>query len=255
MLWWKRIFVVGILGLLCVSDGRAQGIDGFFLEGNELYRQGEFEAAIAEYKKILEAGYESWAVYYNLGNAYYRIGEIGRAILNYERARRLNPKNDDVQFNLELAQFATVDQIQEIPPFFLSVWWSRFAHLFDLETLGVLAVMVYVLFVGMVILKVLLRQLKAKRAFAVGLWSAAVVLLILGGAFAYRVYENETVVEAVLLVDRVDVKSAPDDDSTNLFSLHEGVKMQLQEKAGTWLKIRLADGKIGWLRAETVERI
>ena len=53
--------------------------------------------------KVIGRGYESWELYYNLGNAFYKNRQIGPAILNYEKARKLAPNNEDVLFNLELA--------------------------------------------------------------------------------------------------------------------------------------------------------
>jgi len=40
-----------------------------------------------------------------------------------------------------------------------------------------------------------------------------------------------------------------------MFILHEGVKVRLQERSGDWQRLKLADGKVGWLEATAVEKI
>ena len=52
---------------------------------------------------------------------------------------------------------------------------------------------------------------------------------------------------AILFTPSAPVKSAPDERSTDLFVVHEGVRVDLLDSVGAWRKIRLADGKIGWL--------
>ena len=55
-----------------------------FDEGNRLYQEGDFAAAAASYAAVIEGGFESAEVYYNLGNARFRLGETGPAVLNRE---------------------------------------------------------------------------------------------------------------------------------------------------------------------------
>ena len=64
----------------------------FYQEGNRLYQEGEFEGALASYLRLVEAGFESGAVYYNIGNAFFKLGELAQSILYYERARRPTPR-------------------------------------------------------------------------------------------------------------------------------------------------------------------
>jgi SH3-like domain-containing protein len=53
----------------------------------------------------------------------------------------------------------------------------------------------------------------------------------------------------------VTVKSSPSEKGTNLFVIHEGLKVKITDKLGDWLEVRLADGNKGWLLTESVERI
>ena len=57
------------------------------------------------------------------------------------------------------------------------------------------------------------------------------------------------------MTDKVDVKSAPNEAGTDVFTLHEGVKVRIDDQSLEWVKIRLADGKVGWLKSTHIVKI
>jgi len=110
------IFSIIIIVSLFVSKAvLADHNQHVFEQANELYQQEKFEDAIVKYLEIINNGYESWQLYFNIGNTYYRTGQFGKAILYFERAYRLNPKNEDIVFNLNLANTKVVDNIKTPP--------------------------------------------------------------------------------------------------------------------------------------------
>ena len=60
---------------------------------------------------------------------------------------------------------------------------------------------------------------------------------------------------AVIVSPMVVVKSSPDENSSDIFILHEGTKVKVREELGQWLEIRIADGKQGWLPKNALEVI
>ena len=92
----------------------AQSSRELFNEANDLYAKKNYEEAAKKYEAIVANGFESSALYYNLGNAYFKIKNIPSAILYYEKAALLDPSNDDIVFNLELARTYTIDKISEM---------------------------------------------------------------------------------------------------------------------------------------------
>jgi len=78
----------------------AQGPDELFLQANKQYEAGSYSSAINSYEDLLSKGLRSAQLFYNLGNAYFKAGKPGPAILNYERARVLDPRDEDMKFNL-----------------------------------------------------------------------------------------------------------------------------------------------------------
>jgi len=91
-----------------------------FKEANEYYAKKDYSAAIEKYEQLINQGNISANIYYNLANAYYRNNNIGKAILNYKRAKKLDPSDYDINFNLQLAQLKIVDKIT------MSVWVKPF---------------------------------------------------------------------------------------------------------------------------------
>jgi len=51
------------------------------------------------------------------------------------------------------------------------------------------------------------------------------------------------------------VKQAPDLQSSDAFIIHEGVKFSCEDRVGNWTKIKLIDGKIGWVEDSAFRKI
>lgn len=61
--------------------------------------------------------------------------------------------------------------------------------------------------------------------------------------------------EAVVMAATVECKSSPSEDSSTLFVVHEGLKVDVSDQIGEWYEIRLPDGTKGWLETKVVEII
>ena len=110
----KRIYIILML-LLSGVVTYATDVKTLAEEATKMYQEGDYQKAIDLYNEMLSDDMESATVYYNLGNCYYKQGEIAKAILNYERALLLHPGDNDIKYNLTMAQKATVDNIKVLP--------------------------------------------------------------------------------------------------------------------------------------------
>ena len=70
-----------------------------------------------------------------------------------------------------------------------------------------------------------------------------------------KINRDETVKTGIIVEQVVTVKSSPEPNSTDAFVIHEGLKVNLEDKLDTWVKIRLADGKVGWIENNLVKQI
>ncbi len=226
-----------------------------FNEGNQAYQAGNYLQAVEKYQAAVNLGYESPELYYNLGNAYYKTGHLGKSILNYERAKKLFPNAPDVNFNLDLAQLRVVDKIIIPEPFFLLKVWNTIKFMFSLQTLAVIGLFLYILFIGIIIVRMLAKRMYLQNFSKYAFVPVFVFFLIFASLFFIRLNHEHKNKEAIVVVEKVQVKSSPSLDATDVFSLHEGAKVKISEQSGSFQRIELPDGKVGWLTMESIERI
>ena len=225
-------------------------------EADSAYAHEDFAAATRMYQALLAANGGSAQLFFNLGNAYYRQDSIARAILCYERARLLDPSDDDVRFNLEMARSKTVDRVMPgSEMFFVSVFRSIVLSL-SLATWTWLAVVAFVLMLLSVAGYLFLPTLGGKKT---GFTMAIVALLVcvFANLAAYQqLHQMENRTSAVIMSPSVVVKSTPSTSGTDLFILHEGTRVDIEDNTmNEWMEIRMNDGKEGWIHKSDAEVI
>jgi len=247
---------VATVTLVSGAVSRLQAQEEIFEQGNQLYLEGDYAGAIEAYQAVLDAGFESVALHYNLGNAHFKTGELGLSILAWERARALAPNDPDVLANLELALSQTADAIEPLPRFWLisaASWW---VGLLPRGALIALVTAAWLIVGAGVAARVLARRDEVR---SVGKWAAfggAVVVLVFGTNLFVRELGIGTAERGVILADAVPVRSAPaDQDDLTLFEIHEGTRVRIEQRAGDWTEVVLDDGKVGWVPVDVMETI
>ena len=215
----------------------------------------EITTAISLYETILSSGKQSGKLYYNLANAYFKERKIGRAILNYNRALKLNPGNEDIRYNLQVAEKMTKDHIDAVPEFFVKTWLSNLRNLLSSTTWTVLSLVFLATMLGSALFYLLSRRLVRRK---IGFYGTATAFLLLVLTLCFAAIDRREAIDrtsAVVLRDAVAVKSSPDQNSTDLFILHEGTKVEISDRLNGWCEITIADGKKGWMECSTFETI
>lgn len=224
-------------------------------KANKAYSTGSYSIAADLYQKVAEAGYSAPALYYNLGNAYFKMNEYPRAILWYERAKRLDPGNEDISYNLNVANTKISDKIEPLPELFYKRWFNDFVQIFSVDTWALMCVCLFITGLLGLVLYIASRVLILRKA---GFWFAQgmFVLFCFTLLFAWHGYSvTKSKREAIVFTPTITVKSSPDDKSTDLFVLHEGTKVLLLDDIGGWYEIRIANGSVGWLPMNSLEKI
>ncbi|MEC7864057.1 MAG: tetratricopeptide repeat protein [Bacteroidota bacterium] len=234
----KPIFILSTL--ICLQTfGKAT----LFTQGNTEYANENYSVAISIYDSIISMGLESTALYYNLGNCYYKTQDWANAIWHYEKSLKLNPNNEDASYNLELAQLQIIDQIKSIPQLFYKKWWKNLVHLFTTKTWQMLAILCIWI---VLIIQLLNRFTNYKKKYLPAFFNTLALILL---CITYSSYEeNHSKTEAIIFASSVVVNSAPTENSTNLFSLHSGTKVELIDQIGNWINITLTNGNSGWIK-------
>ena len=247
LIWFIVLFVW--------SAGMVSASDSAYHEAGVLYQEGEFEAALQTYREIIQSGYEAPDLYYNLGNAAFRSNSIGYAILYYEKALKLDPSHEDAAHNLEYVSRYCVDAFDEVPQFFLRSWVSAWIHLFPEQTWSILALVSFLLILTSLLFYLFSKRLALKKT---GFFIALTGLILFGLTLSASLSQHHSIIHpehGVVLAPSVVVRSTPSDTGTELFILHEGTRIRVNEEVTGWFNIRIVDGREGWLRAADFERI
>jgi len=251
----RNILAIFVILAISLSANANFSPDSTLQRANTEYTEGNFEQAAELYKLLVDSGYTSAELYYNLGNAYFKQGQIPHAILSYERAFLLNPSDEDIEFNLEYARTFTVDRIEVLPQFFLTKWYQSVRGLLGSNGWA----WVSVGFVALLLVTALFFWFSYKPwvkrvAFILGLF----FVLCLSLSIIFSLQEKSRMElrnKAIVFESVVTVKSSPGASSKDIFILHAGTKVQITKAIGEWVEIRIADGNKGWINSSAIELI
>jgi len=247
--------IISILAT-CFMVAESRDLQDLLQTGNLYYLDGKYEMAVQSYQSIIDSGYASAELYYNLGNAYYKSHDITMALVNYERARILNPNDPEINHNLEIAREFVVDRIEVLPEFFLRRAYVDFVKIFDADIWALVSVITFGLALGLFLAYFFLNQLFIRK---MSFWTGILFILFSASTFLFALQQNNLVTkhhQAIILTPSVTIKSSPDDDSgTDLFLLHEGTKVTISDELGDWREVILSDGNSGWLKETDLIRL
>jgi tetratricopeptide (TPR) repeat protein len=245
------LFVFVLIGFI----SKGADLKSLMDQANKAYVAQDFAKAQELYEQILGTGNESAILYFNLGNTFFKQGDNLKAILNFERAKRLAPRNKDIDFNLKIANQFVVDNIEQLPKPFFARWWNSVSGLFSADGWAVWSSVAFILFLILLGSYFFSRSLQIRKlAFSAAVLAA--VFVIFSFALAARqsgIAGDRT--SALILCPRVNVKSAPSVTGTDLFMIHEGLKVRITDKLEKWREIELSDGNKGWVSDSCLVRI
>lgn len=222
-----------------------------FLDGIQAYKDGQFDKAIGCFERVIGSGVNNPKLFYNLGNAYLRNNDPGHALLWYERAMRLIPDDPDLKFNYGYALSLTKDEKEDrdFPLFRILFFWK---YLLSQTLTQQIALALNLLFWLTLIVRMLLKKKKIINPFAYTLLIAGLIFTL---TVFYNEYEMMYLRYAIILPEKVSVRSGLADDSTELFVLHAGTKVYIGKEQGDFFRIQYSEGKIGWIKRSDAEII
>ena len=255
----NRRFILCLLSLLlsslfnlCIAGSDALKI---YHEANIAYQKLDYETSIRLFEQLIKNKSVSEEVFFNLGNSYFKAGNFAKAILNYERAKKLNPDDEDINFNLKIASLKVIDKIESVPEIFYKKWINQFSLFFPPDTFtAILIILVWLLFASATFY-VFVHTVSGKK-FAFFLLIIFLFLTCISGVMAYKSHEIAHIDrQSIIMSASVYVKSSPDEKGNDLFILHEGTKVDLLDELNSWKKIRIANGSVGWIKSDEMEII
>ena len=137
----------------------------------------------------------------------------------------------------------------------LKTWWKNLRNMFPVDTwakIGIGAFILVLIFAGVFLIS---QSVVARK---VSFWLGFLVLLIsiMSLFFSYREYHNYVHnTEAVIFTPTVTVKSSPNENSVDLFVIHEGTKVDIMDNVEGWSEIKIANGSVGWVKSNVYKTI
>lgn len=248
----NKIFYLIVLFTVSIQ-GFTQTSNELFDDANSLYKNSKYQEAITVYKKIIASNVISSELYYNLGNCYYKLNKVAPSIYNYEKALKLDPSNSDARNNLVFARRLTLDRIDNLPKSLLQKFNTNYISKISYNQWGVIAILFSFITVILFLLYYFYHTSSKKRLFfATSVLSFILLIVTLSISF-HQYNKKKSTVEAVVFNIEVSVKNEPTKDADEAFIIHEGTKIFVLDKVDDWIKIRLSDGKIGWLKTNSIK--
>lgn len=248
----KALQIAFILLFIFTSfHSHAQHAASLFQSANTYYQNKQYDEAALLYHQVLKKDRNNVNAHFNLGNTYFHLKRYPEAVLHYEKARKLEPDNKYVLHNIQLTNNKLFSEIELGKEFFVtksvknfvqsksSSSWS-IALLLMLWT-GVLALCIHFFFGNSTLFKV---------------GASACLLSLLLAVFTWQAYRAEHKNQfAIILGEQAFLKKTPVKNEKSKDSIQAGSKVELLDNDKNWYKIKLSNGKTGWLENHLLEKI
>lgn len=245
----KKLLV--FIALLWSVAGVSRAADPL-VAADSAYNAGNYSRAIELYDSVLVSGQESATLYYNLGNAHYKSDQIGWAVFNFRRALALDPSMEDARYNLEVASSRAIDKIEGVPDFFLISFARSVRDSMSANGWAAWALVWFLLAVGGGVVW-LTMQVLGWRKVGFSVMVVSLICSVVGLWAAWGSYGNQSQGKwGVVVHTATSVVSAPNVEGRDLFVLHEGTVVDILDRSGEWVEVRLINGEKGWLRASAL---
>jgi tetratricopeptide (TPR) repeat protein len=248
---------VSILLIICgliIPAHAANNANVWFEKANEFYTASTYDSAQTYYLRIIDAGINNRAVFYNLGNTYHRLNKPGLARLYYEKAALLSPKDADIQANIRFIKRIIVDRSeQRTESDFLTTVLYNIHTLLPLQS-QLLLLFILTLALSLFGVGILFKGGLSRLWLSYGATLCTVMILTIGISAGYKIYRLESRQYAIILTTTLDAKNQPMGTQT-LFTAHEGTKLQIRKTNGEWCLVSLPNGASGWVTVSSLGKI
>ncbi|WP_299776732.1 tetratricopeptide repeat protein [uncultured Formosa sp.] len=245
--------VLYILMVLLSSLTFAQDNNAIFEQANTLYNNGKYAEAIDKYQAILDNGMHSSELFFNLGNAHYKLNHVGLSVYYFEKALQLAPNDTDIKNNIAYARNMTIDAIDVVPEVGISKLLKNVTGILSFDGWAIITVVLFIVFVVLFI-SYYFSEYTAKKRLA---FSTSLIVLFTGCLTLFFAFHDYNLTQkdnpAIIFAQESQVKSEPNLSSQEAFILHEGTKVQVLDTVNNWKKIKLSDGKTGWISSSDIK--
>jgi hypothetical protein len=217
------------------------------------YDQGNYQMAIDNYSKLLERGFVSPDLYYNLGNSYFKSHELGQAIWSYRRALALDPGFKQAKSNLAYVRTFNTDQIATQRRGFILDIWDFLSGLLTANGYLMLLMTAWWLFTIILIWKII--KLNGSTWPYYLLIVPLIVVIFSTASAARRINEDRLTHWGVLTQESADIREGPGEEFNKVEVGHEGLEFKILGIRESSYLIELENGVKGWVDKKAVLEI
>lgn len=225
-----------------------------FAAANAAYRAQDYDKAAAAYRQLVDAGYDSSPVLYNLGTTDARLGSKTLALAHLSRAAKLSPRNPDIRANLDYLEKEKPTKAKGDDVSADSLWSRIYGWMTAEEWLAVEWVALLVACGGASLLLLTARP----RGQMTGRWMLAVggsVALLVMPALVAQVYKTKLVKNAVVVTNS-ELLSGPAPRFTRVTTLAEGqVVRKMGHVSDGYTRVRTEAGMTGYVDQSALEQL
>ena len=239
-----KSFFLSLLALFFAGNIFAADVAADFSAANRLYAEGKFADAASAYKKILESGAISPALFFNDANAEFKAGHLGKAIAAYRQAELLAPRDAELRANLAFVR----NQVQGAT--LRESSWQNWVNSLSLNESTVLTAALFWLTLALLAIRQLRPALAPKLSGLTRL--AAAVTIFSGAVLALQAANHFNQSVAVVMVAEATARSGPFDEAQTAFTAKDGAELSILDRHDDWVQVQSAAGKTGWLSRKQV---
>lgn len=243
----NHLVLACIFSILSISSTLAQNVRETMALANEAFLREQFDSAALLYQRLLENGWHSADLYFNLGVTQYKVNDLASARFNLEKARLLDPNDINILHNLEKVKDVVGDYyVFPAYPLFGFVEWIH-------STLGRATVSWSLFLLYLAVLVTFWRWYKGRekvvKIIGFGLLTLFLSVLII---FLFEQTYFRFHAEMAVIGDTTVLWEKPDESGSSVRDLQSGFKVRVHETVGEWASIELADGSFGWLKQDSL---
>ncbi len=255
-----KILVVTMAFCVFPTHGRAattmtlQTANDLFAAGNAFYRGQNFEAAREAYQQLLNAGYDTAPVLYNLGTAEARMGSATQALAHLARAEKQRPRDGNIQANIAFVKKAPVQSLNTTANELVvreSIWSRIYGFLTAREWLALLWMGLMAACTGGVLL--FFARNARLHSIAHGLVLGGAGFMALVTIPAATQYYQSRVVQSAIVVSPAELLSGPAQRFTRIANLTQGqIVRNLKGSEKDYLHVKLDNGLHGYVKSDAL---
>lgn len=224
-------------------------------EVNQLVENKNFSEAIDFYSHWVALGFKSKWIFYNLGLLHEKVGDVGYAMYYLKKAEKVAPDDALINKRIIILQEKIKDKFM-IPienirfiDVFLNPWeyWS-------LKEAGIFLIIISWIFsLYFLLFKVLSLSGRFKFYKPVLFIQVGLICFLLIQGMRMIDFNNKR--EAIILGNIVEIHEGADKLSPKIQTVHAGLPVLFEDKIGDWIKVRLYNGQVGWLKKNQLSAI